>query len=117
MTFPEDYHAASLAGKQALFGETIVEVAEPVLLEVDADFVRGFGIEDGDLDKFRADVRGNMERELKQRVDSKLKNQVMDALVKANPLDLPAVLVAEEVKVLKGQMRQAARWRHLRTAR
>jgi trigger factor len=108
VTFPADYHAASLAGKQALFSVTIAEVAEPVLPEVDADFVRGFGIEDGDLDKFRADVRGNMERELKQRVDSSVKSQVMDALVRANPLDLPAVLVAEEVKVLKAQMRQAA---------
>jgi trigger factor len=84
-----------------------VEVAEPVLPEIDADFIRGFGIEDGDLDAFRADVRRNMERELKQRVDSSLKNQVMDALIKANPLDLPAALVAEEVKVLKEQMRQA----------
>jgi len=108
VTFPANYQAADLAGKQALFSVTIAEVAEPVLPEVDADFVRGFGIEDGDLEKFRADVRANMERELKQRVDSRLKSQVMDALVEANPLDLPEVLVAEEVKVLKGQMRQAA---------
>jgi len=108
VTFPENYQAANLAGKQVLFSVTIADVAEPVLPEVDADFVRGFGVEDGDLDKFRADVRANMERELKQRVDSKLKSQVMDALVEANPLDLPAVLVAEEVKVLKGQMFQAA---------
>jgi trigger factor len=107
VTFPSDYHAPSLAGKQALFAVSIVDVAEPVLPEIDADFIRGFGIEDGNLDAFRADVRRNMERELKQRVDSSLKNQVMDALIKANPLDLPAALVAEEVKVLKEQMRQA----------
>jgi trigger factor len=108
VTFPENYQAPGLAGKQVMFNVSVAEVAEPVLPEVDADFVRGFGIDDGDLDKFRADVRDNMQRELRQRVDSRLKSQVMDALVEANPLDLPAVLVAEEVKVLRAQMRQAA---------
>lgn len=106
--FPDDYRASNLAGKQARFSVAVAEVAEPVVPEVDADFVRGFGIEDGDLDKFRADVLGDMQRQLKQRVDAKLKSRVMDALMEANPVDLPAALVAEETKKLKAQMGQAA---------
>lgn len=107
VTFPDDYHGKELAGKQARFKVSVKAVSEPTLPEVDADFVRGFGIEDGDLDKFRADVRGNMGRELKQRVESKLKEQVMDALIEVNSFDLPAVLVAEEIKALKQQARES----------
>ncbi|MGB5736194.1 MAG: trigger factor [Thiohalocapsa sp.] len=107
VTFPADYQKEELAGKQARFSVTVKAVAEPVLPEVDEAFVSRFGVEDGDVEKFRADVRSNMGRELKQRIESKLKEQVMDALIEANPFDLPAVLVAEEIKVLKGQARQA----------
>lgn len=106
VTFPEDYPAEHLAGKQATFKVQVKEVAEPVLPDVDEDLIRSFGVDDGDLEKFRADIRKNMERELKQRVDAKVKNQVMEALVEANPVDLPAVLVAEEVKALRNQTRQ-----------
>jgi trigger factor len=67
-----------------------------------------FGIADGDAERFRADVRANMERELRQRTEAKVKSQVMDALIEANPVVLPAVLVAEEIAALKGQTRQAA---------
>jgi trigger factor len=107
VTFPADYHGKQLAGKQARFKVAVKAVAEPALPDVDAEFIRGFGIEDGDVDKFRADVRNNMGRELKQRVESKLKEQVMDALLEVNPIDLPEVLVAEEIKALKAQARQA----------
>jgi len=107
VTFPGDYHGKDLAGKQAQFKVVVKTVAEPALPDVDAEFIRGFGIEDGDLERFRADVRSNMGRELKQRIESKLKEQVMDALLEVNPIDLPAVLVAEELKALKGQAREA----------
>ena len=82
-------------------------MAEARLPEVDADFMAAFGIADGDMERFRADVRANMERELRQRIEAKVKAQVLDALVEANPVELPAVLVAEEIQALKGQMRQA----------
>jgi trigger factor len=107
VTFPDDYQKEELAGKQARFSVSVKAVAKPVLPDVDDAFVRRFGVEDGDLEKFRADVRSNMGRELKQRIESRLKEQVMDALIEANPIDLPAVLVNEEIKVLKGQARQA----------
>ncbi|MCG6943370.1 MAG: trigger factor [Thiohalocapsa sp.] len=107
VTFPEDYPAERLAGRAAQFQVTVEAVAEPRLPEVDADFMAAFGIGDGDMEHFRADVRSNMERELRQRIEAKVKNAVMDALIEANPVELPAVLVAEEIQALKGQTRQA----------
>lgn len=106
VTFPEDYHAGDLAGKPARFEVTVSAVEAPALPEVDADFVRAFGVEDGDIERFRADVRANMERELKQRVKSRTKEQVMDLLLEANPIDIPAALVGEEIRALKEQMRE-----------
>lgn len=106
ITFPEGYHAAQLAGKPARFEVTVNAVDEPVLPEVDADFARSFGVEDGDVERFRADVRANMERELKQRIKARTKESVMDLLVSENAIDIPSVLVSEEVRSLKEQMRQ-----------
>ena len=106
ITFPEGYHAAPLAGKPVRFEVTVNAVDEPVLPEVDADFARSFGVEDGDVERFRADVRANMERELKQRIKARTKESVMDLLVAGNAVDIPSVLVSEEVRSLKEQMRQ-----------
>jgi trigger factor len=108
VTFPEEYHNAELAGKAAEFKVQVESVTAPRLPDVDADFVAAFGIEGGDVERFRADVRANMERELKQRIEAKIKNQVMDALIDANPVNLPEVLVREEIAALKNQTRQAA---------
>ena len=71
---------------------------------LDEEFARAFGVADGDLTRFRADVRANMARELKQRIHGRLKEAVMDVLVQANTLDIPAVLVADEIGALKQQM-------------
>jgi len=106
ISFPEGYHAAPLAGKPVRFEVTVNAVDEPVLPEVDADFARSFGVEDGDVERFRSDVRANMERELKQRIKARTKEAVMDVLVAENAVDIPAVLVSEEVRSLKEQMRQ-----------
>jgi trigger factor len=108
ITFPEYYSNPALAGKAAEFQVQVESVAAPRLPDVDADFVTALGIEGGDLERFRADVRANMERELRQRVEAKLKNQVMDALLEANPVSLPDVLVREEIAALKRQTLQAA---------
>lgn len=104
VTFPESYQAEHLAGKEAEFDITVHEVKEPSLPELDEALVKSFGIEDGSVDSLRADIRKNMERELNQRIDGQVKNQVMDGLVKLNPIDVPAALVAEETERQKKQM-------------
>jgi len=106
LRFPDQYHAEHLKGKPVVFEVRVSEVAGPVLPELDAEFAKAFGVEDGDLGRFRADVRQNMERELKQRIEAKIKNQAMDLLLEANQIDLPDVLVRQEIETLKDQARQ-----------
>ena len=79
--FPDDYNAEHLAGKTAQFEVKIQKIEAPELPEVDADFARQMGQEDGDVEKFRADVRTNLEREVRQRVQSRTKSSVMDKIV------------------------------------
>jgi len=108
VSFPEEYHNADLAGKPARFDVRVEAVEEPKLPDIDADFVAAFGIADGDEERFRADVRSNMERELRQRIDARVKEQIMDALIEVNPVELPEALLREEIASLKGQTLQAA---------
>lgn len=109
LEFPGNYQRKELAGRPVHFEVKVDAVLQPVLPELDADFARDLGIEDGDLERFRADVRANLERELAQRTKARTKEQVMDLLVSANAIDIPAVLVQEEIRSLKGQMRQNLR--------
>ena len=109
LSFPDNYHAEHLKGKAASFAVTVHAVAEPKLPAVDADFAKAFGVEDGDLERFRQDVRANMSRELKQRVDARVKAQVMDLLLEANPIEIPQALINQEIQTLKEQMRQNLR--------
>ncbi|BCU07469.1 trigger factor [Allochromatium tepidum] len=107
LTFPEGYQTEHLAGKPVRFDVTIESIAEPRLPEVDAEFVKSFGVEDGDVERFKADVRRNMERELKERLTARTKERVMDMLYDANPVELPKALVESEARTMAEQMRQA----------
>lgn len=106
VTFPENYQADHLAGKETEFDVKLHEVKESRLPEFDEDLIRTFGIEDGTLESLRSDILKNMERELKQRVESRIKSQVMDGLVELNPIDVPSALVAEEIKRQRDQLMQ-----------
>jgi trigger factor len=102
--FPKDYQAAELAGKKVSFDATVSEVAEQQLPDLDEEFVKGFGIASGDVDEFRADVRGNMEREAGAKIEAEVKRQVMEQLLEANSIDIPAVLVEKEAAALQSEM-------------
>jgi len=101
--YPEDYQAPALQGKTARFAVTVKEVAEPELPEIDADFVRAFGIDDGDVERFEREVRENLERERRQRTRARVRDQVMNALLEANPIPVPGALVKKEIEALKKQ--------------
>jgi trigger factor len=103
VNFPEDYKAENLAGKEAEFEVTVKAVDESKLPEVDEDFARAYGIEDGDTEKLREEIRGNMTRELDNRVRAEIKNSVMDKLVENNPIDVPAAIVKQEAENLRQQ--------------
>jgi len=100
LRFPDDYHGKNVAGKEAAFTLAVKGIDEPQLPQVDADFAKSLGVADGDVDKMRAEVRANVEREVKKRVDARLKNQVMDALLAATPLELPKALIEMEAQGL-----------------
>lgn len=106
VTFPEDYQAEHLAGQEATFEVKIHQVNAQQLPEVDAEFIQCFGVEEGDLDKFRSEVRNNMQREIKQAVDNRVKQQVLEALQKANDVPVPASLIEQETDTLKRQAAQ-----------
>ena len=99
--FPAEYGNTKLAGKAAEFSVHVGKIEEPVLPEVDIEFVKSFGIESGAVDDFRSDIRGNMEREMARTLRSKSKTAVMDALYERHAdLKLPEILVTQEVNEL-----------------
>jgi trigger factor len=100
LNFPEDYGNEKLAGKAAEFEVDVVEVEEPVLADIDEAFIKAYGIEDGLIGSFRADVKNNMQRELDQALRSKLKSSVMDALYGKVKLTVPNTLVDVEMESL-----------------
>jgi len=106
VSFPEDYHGKDVAGKTAQFTLKVSKVSEPVIPELDEALIKSFGVEDGDLETFRQDIRENMQKELAQKVKTKLKNAVMAGLLEKNEVLAPSALVADEIKNLKQQMAQ-----------
>jgi len=106
VTFPAEYQAEHLAGKDAEFDINVHEVKESFLPELNEELVKSFGIEDGTIESLRADITKNMERELKQRVDNEIKTQVMDGLLALNPIDVPSALVKEEIGRQREQLMQ-----------
>lgn len=102
--YPDSYAVENLRGKPARFEVTVHEVQQAVLPEVDAEFAKSFGVADGDLARFRADVRRNLARELEDRVRARTKERVLQALLDANPIEVPAKLVAEEAQRMAGTL-------------
>lgn len=98
VTFPDEYPVEDLKGQKANFHLKAHEVAERRVPEIDDEFVKKFGIESGGVDALRDKIRDNMQRELDENVRTKLKNQLMDQLFEANPVDVPAALVENEVQ-------------------
>jgi len=103
VTFPEDYHAENLKGKEAEFDIVVHKTEGSVLPKVDDEFAKLFGVEDGGVEALRTEVSKNMTRELTQAVKVKVKEQVIEGLLAANEVDLPAALVAQEIEVLRKQ--------------
>ena len=107
VTFPEDYQAENLAGKAAQFKITVKLVEKQKLPEIDAEFLKIFGLtEEEGLDKLKADVRKNMEREIRNGLRNQVKQAAFDALVAANEIEVPASMVAQEIDRQRQQMIQ-----------
>jgi trigger factor len=96
LTFPQDY-AEQLRGKTADFTVTVNQVAEAELPPVDADFARALGVQDGDVERLKSEVRENITREVAKKVKSVVKEQVMDALLAAANFEVPRALLDAEI--------------------
>ena len=105
LTFPADYTAKDLAGKTVQFEVTLKKVQQPVLPPMDAQFAKSLGIADGDLDKMRAEIRSNLEREVTSRLRARTKDSVMAGLLTAATFDVPKSLVEGEKQRLAEQAR------------
>jgi trigger factor len=106
LAFPDPYHNEELAGKPVRFDIQVKEVAEPELPELNEEFFKRFGIEEGGVDEFKTSIRENMQRESEQRVKAKAKTNVLNALFDANPIELPNTMVQAEAKQLMESAKQ-----------
>lgn len=106
VNFPEDYHAENLKGKAAKFAIKINKVEVRELPELNDEFVAKFGVAEGGVEALKAEVRKNMERELKQAVKNRIKEQAIEGLVKENDINVPSALIDQEIDVLRQQAAQ-----------
>ena len=112
LDFPQDYNSEKLAGKTAEFTVEVSGVEVSVMPELDVEFVKSFGIEDGDVAVFREEIKSNMEREMLRALNSKSKDSVMGELLRRNEgLSLPTILINEELKSLIGSYLEEAKRR------
>lgn len=106
VTFPEDYQAENLAGKQAQFKINVKKVEESKLPEINDEFLELFGVKEGGIDKLKADVRKNMEREIKNAARNQVKQAAFDALLEKNEFDVPSAMLEQEIDRQRSMMMQ-----------
>ena len=100
MSFPNDYHGKDIAGKKVNFTVTLHSVEIPHLPEIDAEFVKTVGIEDGDVSKLKGEIRDNLTREVSRRLKIRNKDTVMDALLAVTQFEVPKALLEMETQEL-----------------
>jgi len=116
LDFPADYHGKDVAGKQADFMVTVKKIEQANLPEVNEMFAKSLGIADATVDGLRADIRKNLEREVKFRVLARNKQAAMDALVSKAELDLPRAAVQAELDRMVADARTELKNRGMKDA-
>lgn len=106
IAYPADHKPEQLAGKTITYEVTFNSVEQPKLPEVDAEFARSLGVEDGDIDKMRAEIKESLSQEVAKRIRAKLKEQVFKALVENVNVELPNTLLEIEINRLRQMTRQ-----------
>ena len=103
LTFPEEYQVEELRGVDVVFNVKVTKVEKKKKPKLDEEFFKKYGVEDGGEEKFREEVKSNMEREKERAIKNKTKEQVLDGLLEKNKLDVPAALIANEIDALRNQ--------------
>jgi len=107
LAFPDDYQVENLAGKPVVFHIEVTKTETPSLPEVNEEFIKSMGIEDGNLDTFKQHIKQNMEREASQTINSKVKTAVMDQLLAKHEIDVPKVLVDQDIHGMMEERKQS----------
>lgn len=97
ITYPADHNPAELAGKKVSYTVTFNSVSQPVLPKVDAEFAKSLGVDDGDVNKMRAEIKLSLEQEVEKRIKARVKEGVFQALVAAAEFEVPKVLIGAEI--------------------
>ncbi len=106
--FPEGWRVPQLAGKQAVVNVKVEQISEPVLPDVDADFIKSFGVKSGEMAQFRTEIRNNLERELKGALMSRLRREVGEQLIATYAhVEMPARVVESEARAMLAPGRRA----------
>lgn len=103
VVFPDDYYEERLRGRTVAFDIHVHEVAALELPAVDADFIRGFEITSGEMDEFRRRIRENLEQEAAAKAQAEVRRQLIEQLLAANPVEVPAAMVSREVAALQAE--------------
>ncbi|MDF0376915.1 trigger factor [Methylophilus sp. YYY-1] len=100
ITYPEDHNPAQLAGKAVSYAVKFVSVSQPVYPEVDAEFAKSLGVEDGNIDTMKAEIKQSLEQEVDKRIKARVKESVFQALVDESSFELPKAVIAAETNRL-----------------
>ena len=103
MTFPDDYHGKSVAGKKVTFAITVHSVEAPHLPQLDAEFAKSLGIKNGDVGQIKTEIRNNLAREIERKLKVRNKDSAMDALLRIGQLDVPKALLDFESRNIMQQ--------------
>ena len=107
LSFPEDYHSEELKGAAVEFKTTLHSVSEQVLAPMDDELFQKYGVEEGGEEQFRKEIADNMQRELANAIKTRVKQQVMDAIISANESqEVPKALIEQEIGTMRQQMFQ-----------
>lgn len=113
ITYPADHNPAQLAGKTVTYDVKFVSVSQPVYPEVDAEFAKNLGVEDGNLDTMKAEIKQSLEQEVDKRIKARVKEAVFQALVDESSFELPKAIVSAEANRLMQVAAQNLRQRGL----
>lgn len=100
ITYPADHNPAQLAGKTVSYAVKFVSVSQPVYPEVDAEFAKSLGVEDGNIDTMKAEIKQSLEQEVDKRIKARVKESVFQALVDESSFELPKAVVSAETNRL-----------------
>jgi len=103
LTFPESYHVKDLAGKPVIFHVKVTKIEEPELPELNDAFAETLGVKEGGVETLKAQVKANLQREVETKIKTKVKQQVMDALLANNEIEVPKVMVDNDIAQLRKQ--------------